>query len=47
MIKNILTMDPKERRKGTIKKLSKQFKNNKFLSEVEQTHDADSMFALY
>ena len=47
MIKNILTMDPKERRKGTIKKLSKQFKQNKFLAEMEQTADADSMFQLY
>ena len=44
MIKNILMMDPKERRKGTIKKLSKQFKSNKFLAEMETTTDEDSMF---
>ena len=39
MIKNILMMDPRDRRKGTVEKLSKQFRNNKFLKEVSDTRD--------
>ena len=47
MIKNILMMDPKERRKGTVQKLSMQFKNNKFLKEVADTRDPETVQTLY
>ena len=47
MIKNILMMDPKERRKGTVQKLSMQFKKNKFLKEIADTRDPETVQTLY